>query len=607
MTRRPSITVLSKDDKPIASFGDLYGDVVQVSELPPALPAAVMAVEDRNFYDHFGVDPLGIARAMWVNLRAGRIVQGGSTITQQAAKNLFLSHERTIKRKVQELLLAFWLEWKFTKDQILTLYLNRVYLGAGTYGVEAAAQRYFNKSARDVNTFESALLAGLLKAPSRYNPRADAEAARSRAEVVLAAMTDAGFLTPAQAEAARKSGGTAVAGGPSGQPGRHFADWVLEQVEDYVGVVNTDLVVRTTLDTALQRTAEQALAATLDGAGAKRGAGEGAVVVLSPDGAVRAMVGGRSYGDSQFNRATQAQRQPGSAFKPFVYLAGLEAGLTPRTVMRDAPVAVGDWTPSNYGGTYHGDVTLHEALALSLNTVAVQVSETAGRDRVVKVAERLGLDMPAGAPPSIALGTEETTLLKLVGAYAPFANNGIGVIPHGIREIRTRDGAILYQRKGGGTGRVIEPRHLGMMNSMLQTVIEQGTGKAARLDRPAGGKTGTTQEFRDAVFVGYTADYVAGVWLGNDDNRPMTRVTGGSLPAQVWRKVMVAAHRGLPPRDLPGDTGSDPLGRLIRSIFGDGGSDGPVSRTQGGGFVPQSRSRSTAEEVDRVQDLFDGN
>lgn len=565
-TRRPSVLVEAADGSRIASFGEMYGAVVQVQDLPPYLPGAVLAVEDRRFYDHMGIDVLGLARAMWVNLRAGRVVQGGSTITQQAAKNLFLSHERTLKRKVQELLLALWLEAKFTKSQILTLYLNRVYLGAGTYGVEAAAQRYFGRSAREVTPYQAAVLAGLLKAPSRYNPAAAPQAARERAAVVLAAMVKAGVLTPAQARAAKAGDGGAVAA--RSRPGRHFADWVMERADEYVGAVNGDIIVRTTLDPGLQAAAEAALRQVLAAEGGKAKAREGAIVVLDGAGAVRAMVGGRDYADSQFNRATQALRQPGSAFKPFVYLAAVEAGMRPDDTVTDAPVTVDGWSPENFDRRTRGPVTLAEAVADSLNTVAVRVGEQVGRRTVLATARRLGLDVPATAPPSVVLGTEETALLPLVGAYVPFANGGFGVIPHGIEEIRARDGGVLYRRQGAGPGQVVDGESLYHLNRLLAGVIDHGTGKAAAIGRPAAGKTGTSADFRDAWFIGYTADYVAGVWIGNDDNSPMARVTGGGLPARVWAQVMTTAHQGLPARPLPGTPPRDPFTRLIEGVLG---------------------------------------
>ncbi len=570
----PTVALVAADGSEIATFGDLYSRPVALADLPPALGRAVLATEDRRFYRHFGLDLIGVARAALANLRAGRIEQGGSTITQQLAKNIFLTPERTLKRKVQETLLALWLEHELSKDQILTLYLNRVYLGAGSYGVDAAARHYFGKPATKVTLSEAAMLAGLLKAPTRYAPTRDLALARARAAQVLDSMAAAGYLTRAQAAAAkRRPAGLA----PSARPqllARYFTDWVLEQVPRYVGHAARDLVVVTTLEPRLQRLAEQAVEAALAKEGARLDASQAALVALSPQGAVRAMVGGRSYAQSQFNRATQARRQAGSAFKLFVYLAGLESGLTPDDVIVDEPVQIGDWRPRNYAGTYAGPVTLRQALARSINTVAVKVSERAGRERVIAAARRLGVEAKLAPHPSLALGTADLSLLELTTAYAALANGGEGAWPHAVSEIRDGAGRVLYRRRGSGLGRVIGPRELAHLNDMLATVIAEGTGRAARLARPAAGKTGTSQDFRDAWFIGYTADLVAGVWVGNDDARPMKRVTGGGLPARLWRRFMGGAHAGLPARPL-GPAAPETPGFLERLFAG--GQDPPAA------------------------------
>ncbi len=595
--RQPSVTLMAADGTLLASYGEVHGARVSVAELPPHLPLAVLAVEDRRFYRHGGVDFRGLLRASLANLRAGRIVQGGSTITQQLAKNLFLTPERTLKRKIQELLLALWLEHKFTKDQILALYLNRVYLGAGTFGVDAAARRYFDKPAAEVNLYEAALLAGLLKAPSRYNPARHQDRAARRTSQVLAAMTDAGFITADQAAQARreKTRGRAAAGAQA----RYFTDWVLAQVSAYVGPADRDLTVITTLNPAYQRIAEAELVALLDGEGRERRVGQGALVLMDPDGAVRAMVGGRSYDASQFNRATQALRQPGSAFKPFVYLAGLEDGLRPDHELDDARITVEGWSPRNYGRKYAGRVTLREAFARSLNSVAVRVSETAGRDRVVAAARRLGITSELAAHPAIALGASEVTLIELTGAYATFANQGRGAWPYGILEVRGPAGAVLYARAGGGPGRLVSPRTVEDMTDMMAATVAWGTGKAANPGRPAAGKTGTSQDFRDAWFVGYTAEVVAGVWLGNDDGAAMDRVSGGSLPAALWGRVVARALDGVPARPLPGGgTAAQAAGGAAGGADGGaaGGVSGLISRVlralgQGGGQGGQATSR----------------
>jgi len=555
-SRRPSVTILDRHGEKIAGFGDLHGAAVQVEDLPSYLPRAVVATEDRRFYDHPGVDLIGIARAAVVNLKAGRIVQGGSTITQQAAKNLFLGHERTFKRKVQELLLALWLEQKFTKDQILTIYLNRVYLGAGAYGVSAAADRYFGRSPRQVSLYQAAVIAGLLKAPSSLNPARNPDGAAKRARVVLANMVTAGYITEAQAAAAGKGSATLAKAPQKSRFARYFADWIVEQLPSFVGAQESDLVVKTTLDAALQRRAERRIAATMKAHAVKDKVSQVALVTLATDGAVRAMVGGRNYNDSQFNRAVQAHRQPGSAFKPFVYLAALESGLSPESLLIDKPIAIGKWRPRNYDGQYHGPMTLAEGLMRSTNTIAVQAAEKAGRKRVIAVAKRLGVGAKLVSDPTLALGTSEVSLLELSAAYTPFANGGEGVFGYGILEIRDSAGGIVYRRQGSGPGQVIKPDKLAQMNRMLAGVLAQGTGKAAYFGRPAGGKTGTSQDFRDAWFVGYTAHYVTGIWMGNDNSAPMRRITGGGPPAKLWRAYMSDIHQGLPPAGLSGATRS---------------------------------------------------
>ncbi|TVR97010.1 MAG: PBP1A family penicillin-binding protein [Rhodospirillales bacterium] len=550
-TRRPSITVLAADGTELATAGDLYGYAVTVDTVPPALPLAMLATEDRRFYRHFGIDVFGLVRAAHANIRAGGIVQGGSTITQQVAKNLFLTPARTWERKVQELILAFWLERRFTKDEILALYMNRAYFGAGAYGVDAAARKFFGVSASRLSTYQSAMLAGLLRAPSRYNPQASPERAAGRTRQVLAGMVDAGFISEAEASAAERRPGAIVAVRGGGGSSRYFVDWVMDQVPDFVSADDRDLIVVTTLDPRLQGLAESRVATMLAGEGAGKRVSQGALVAMTYDGAVRAMVGGRSYAGSQFNRAAQARRQPGSAFKPFVYLAGLEAGLTPGTRMVDGPIAIGTWRPTNFQGGFLGEVSLEEALAYSVNTVAVQVSEHAGRNRVIRAARRLGLTGDLQATPSVALGVSGTSPVEITAAYAAFANGGIGVFAFGIDSIHDRDGKVLYQRGGTGAGRVMSPTEASHITRMLVSAVDWGTARAAKLDRPVAGKTGTSQSFRDAWFIGFTADLVSGVWMGNDDDRPMDRVTGGTLPATLWRQFMAEAHAGTPVRPLP--------------------------------------------------------
>jgi penicillin-binding protein 1A len=567
--KQPSVTLLAEDGEVIATYGDLYGATVQLKDLPRYLPQAVLATEDRRFYSHFGLDLVGLARAAYINLRDWRLTQGGSTITQQLAKNVFLTPARTLRRKGQEMLLALWLERNFTKDQILTLYLNRVYFGAGTYGVDAAARKFFGKPASQVTPYEAAMLAGLLRAPSVFNPMNDRQAADGRAQLVLQNMVAADFLSDKDAAdiATRKEVSTSYAA--SGHSGQHFADWVMDQVSGYVGFVDRDLVVVTTLDPRLQKIAETQLAGVLDAEGPKRNAGQAALVTLSPDGAVRAMVGGRDYAGSQFNRATQSLRQPGSAFKAFVFLAGFEHGLTPDDRMFDGPISVGGWKPGNYENNYQGDVSLREAFAKSLNSVAVQVSERVGRKNVVEAARRLGITSDLTAGPSIALGSSGVSLLELTGAYATFDNGGYGVWPRGIEKISDRNGSVLYQREGTGPGLLVEPQQVYDMLDVMTGVIDTGTGKGARLGRPAAGKTGTGQDFRDAWFIGFTAELVTGVWVGNDDNSPMKKVTGGSLPTQLWHAFMASALDGEPVRPLPLPDRTAQVAGLIPGIDGE--------------------------------------
>ena len=534
--RSAGITITAADGTVLASRGDVYGRHVPRSELPQSLVDAVVAVEDRRFYDHFGLDPVGLARAVYVNLRAGRLVQGGSTLTQQIAKNVFLTSERSLKRKVQELLLAFWLERNFSKDELLTIYLNRVYLGAGAYGVDAAARRYFAKPASDLGLAEAAMIAGLPKAPSRYAPTRDL-AGGARAAVVLDAMVASGRLDAATAEAAKALPANVTGSLGGSGAARYFADWVIDRVPAYVGPITGDLEVRTTLDATVQRAAEAAVAASRD-ASAAASAGEVALVAMAPDGAVRAMVGGRNYGASQYNRATQAQRQPGSAFKIAVYAAALEAGIGRGAHFDDAPIQVEGWQPKNYGDSYRGSLTVTEAFARSSNVIAVQLSERAGRGRVIAAARRLGITAPLSPHPSLALGVGEVSLLELTGAYAVVASGGLGVVPHAIAEIRGRDGRVLYRRAGSGLGRVLAPGIAADLDALLQAVVREGTGRRAALDVPAAGKTGTSQDSRDAWFLGYREGLVAGVWLGNDDGSPMKGVTGGTLPASLWQDFM---------------------------------------------------------------------
>jgi penicillin-binding protein 1A len=551
--RPPNIAIMASDGSLLANRGETGGRTVSIKELPPYLPKAFVAIEDRRFYDHFGIDPMGIARALYRNVNRGGVSQGGSTLTQQLAKNLFLTQERTASRKIQEAILALWLERNYTKDQILELYLNRVYFGAGAYGVEAAAQRYYGKSARNVSLSEAAVLAGLVQAPSRLAPNRNPEAAQARAELVIAAMNELGFITP---------GMTKTALGDPAQPMRpkgagsvnYAADYVMDVLDDFVGTIESDIVVSTTIDPTLQGAAERVLVDELNAKGQKFNVSQGAFVALQPDGALRALVGGRNYETSQFNRATAARRQPGSSFKPFVYLTAIERGYTPDVVLEDAPVSFKGWAPQNYDRKYRGPIAMRDALALSLNTTAVKLNMEVGPKNVVQTAQRLGISSPLQANGSLALGTSEVTPLELVSAYATFANGGTGVIPYVIAQVKTTDGKLIYKRPaGGGLGRVIDPSAVAMMNDMMHNTFVIGTARKAQIgDWMMAGKTGTTDDYKDAWFVGFTGNLVAGVWLGNDDGALTKRVTGGNLPAEVWHEFMKIALKDKQPVPLPG-------------------------------------------------------
>jgi penicillin-binding protein 1A len=523
--RRPSLTLEDRSGHVIATFGDLVGEPLRLKDFPPALPAAVVAVEDRRFWHHFGVDPIGLLRAAWVNVTAGRVVQGGSTLTQQVAKTLFLTNARTTKRKVRELLLTLWLERHFSKQEILEIYLNRVYLGAGAWGMDAAAKIYFGVPARRVTLAQAAVLAGLPRAPSRFNPRTNPGAALARGREVLAAMVDSGAITAEQASVAAAQ----IVFPPSPVTPGWFADWVAEQSQ-LVLAPDADAVLRTTLDNRDQAIAESRLSALLDGPGAAANAGEGAVVILdTATGAVRAMVGGRNFHASPFNRAVLARRQPGSAFKPFVWLSALEAGMTPDDTVLDGPIHVGTWSPVNFERRYMGEVTLEEALAQSINTVSVRLLlRSGGAGAVAATAARLGISDKLPKQASLALGTGEVGLLELTAAYAPFFNGGNRVVPYGLERVPHR------------VEPVISSAEAAMMARMLGAVVSRGTGRAAAVPgRVVAGKTGTTQDSRDAWFIGSVKGVLIGVWIGNDDNQPMKGVLGGGLPARLFHDIAV--------------------------------------------------------------------
>lgn len=569
--RQPSITYLDRSGALIAVRGTQMAPPADLDALPDYVPAAFIAIEDRRFYYHPGFDPIGMSRALVANARAGRVVQGGSTLTQQLAKNLFLTPEQNMRRKVQELILAVWLELKFSKDEILALYLNRVYFGAGAYGIEAASQRYFDKSADKLTVGEAALLAGLLKAPSRYSPVSESERAATRATVVLNEMEEMGVISPAQ-RAAAVAEPVRVSRTLATQHAQYFVDWLDKQIRGLVGEPTEDLVVQTTLDLTLQTDAERSVRRILD-RDANRGVQQASLVALDGDGRVRAMIGGASYADSQFNRAVDAKRQAGSAWKPFVYLAALEAGYTPQTPVVDQPVTISGWSPRNYSGTFAGQMTLSQAVAQSTNTVAAYIADQIGRDSVARAARRLGITSSIGTQPSMALGAVEVSPLEMATAYDAFANGGRRVQAFGIETIRTPDGRVIYSHAGreAAQGQAINNPPLYYLNEMLRGVVTSGTARSVAIGgRDLAGKTGTTSDYKDAWFVGYTGGFVAAVWVGKDDNTAMRGVTGGNAPAAIWRGFMEAALPRLAVQRIPdgpalpeGWRAPDPIGDLM--------------------------------------------
>jgi penicillin-binding protein 1A len=552
--RAPVIRILARDGSVLAERGAAH-DYMPLDLLPAHVSGAVVAIEDRRFFEHNGLDPMGFTRAVFANLRAGRLAQGGSTLTQQLAKNLFLTPERTFSRKLEEFALALWLELRLSKADILELYVNRVYFGAGAYGIEAASQRYFDKSARALTVAEAALIAGLLKAPSKYSPLASPEAARSRARIVISKMAETGVITAEQGQRALAENIKFTdAKTQSAASGVDYAvDFVLERLPPLIAGGHAEIVVETTLDSVLQRQAGEIVAKALARQGETLGVSQAAVVLLDNEGGIRALVGGRDYRESQFNRAVKARRQPGSAFKPFVYLAALERGLTPDSIAYDLPLNIDGWAPRNDNGMYVGEITLKRALAQSVNTVAVRLNKDQGTNRTIAAARRLGIKSDLRDEPSLALGTSEVSLIEMTGAYGVFANGGTAVEPHAIRRVRMSSGRVLFAREAASTVQVVDHAHVGELNAMLSAVLTSGTGRRAAFPQhPAAGKTGTSQEFRDAWFIGYTAHLTAGVWIGNDSGKPMVRAVGGGLPAEIWRELMIAAHAGKAPLALPG-------------------------------------------------------
>jgi penicillin-binding protein 1A len=556
----PLVRILARDGSLLAQRGG-EGSYVPIDFLPPHLIDAVVATEDRRFFEHWGVDLAGVVRALITNLRLGRLVEGGSTISQQLAKNLFLGPERTLTRKLGELVLALWLEFRLGKRDILELYLNRVYFGAGAWGIDAAAHRFFDKSAQALTLAEAAVLAGVLKAPSRFSPAANPVLARARARSVLGKMVEAGRLDPARGEQVARTPVRFAALARQRQAGADYAvDAALERLPMLIAPAGAeDLVVETSIDAGLQRRSQALIAQVMHGEARPLEASQAALVVLDLDGGIRTLVGGRDYAQSQFNRALKAKRQPGSAFKLFVYLAALESGLAPDSVVLDLPLLGTGWSPRNEGAGYHGAVPLRAALAHSMNAAAARLHMSLGPARTLAAARRLGIGSALRQDASLALGTSEVTLLELTGAYGVIAHGGRNLEPYIVRRVRTAAGKVLFERRAESSTMLIAPRIAGALNDMLLGVVSAGTGRRAALaEHAAAGKTGTSQDFRDAWFVGYTAHLIGGVWVGNDDARPMRKVTGGGLPARLWHEVMQIAHEGLPPR---GGAGSPPSER----------------------------------------------
>ena len=547
-----AVTFLDRFGNEIGKRGILQDDSFELSDLPDNFIKAVLATEDRRFFDHFGIDFFGLARAMVENARAGGVVQGGSTLTQQLAKNIFLSSERTLKRKIDEAFLALWLETHLTKRQILKLYLDRAYMGGGTYGIAAASVHYFGKIARNLTLAESAMLAGLFKAPTKYAPHINLPKARSRAKEVLVNMVQAGFMTDGQIVAALRNPATPIDQIEVETP-NHFLDWAFTEVKRMSGGKHRVLTVKTTIDTTLQKQAEQAIDRVLRDHGKKFGVSEAAAVLMEPDGAVIAIVGGRDYGKSQFNRATDAKRQPGSSFKPFVYTAAMMNGYTPKSVVQDAPLKIGDWTPRNYTRGYAGPVTLTNALKRSINTVPVRLAQEIGRKKIVDIAHEMGVQSELLITRSLPLGSAEVTVMDMATSYAVFANGGNKVKPHGVLQIRDSKGRVIFdQERDIKIKRIIPEKAIANMNKMLVSVVENGTGKRAQLAGiKAAGKTGTTSGYKDAWFCGFTGNYSAAVWFGNDNNRATKRLTGGRLPAITWKAIMSAAHQQVALKPMP--------------------------------------------------------
>ncbi len=577
-----TVQILARDGSPLMTLGPSYGRWLSFAEIPPAMAEAMLAVEDRRFWRHPGIDPIGVARALKVRLQEGRFSEGASTITQQLARNIFLTNVRTFDRKLREAVIALAMEQKFSKQQILELYLNRVYFGGGAYGVDAASRRFFGHPAGELDTAKAAVIAGLVKAPSRYAPSADPERARARAATVVKVMADAGAITPAEATAAAaRVQALRFISPPRAGGGRYFADWVLAELDQLTDEAVAPLVVHTTLDPAMQAAAEAAEAA------AGPADAQLALVAMDRSGAVRAMVGGRDYASSNYNRATIAQRQPGSAFKLFVYAAALEDGFEPDTVVRDEPVRIGNWSPRNATRGYAGDVTLTTAFARSINTVAVKLAERVGFRTVADMARRFGITTRIDTRPAMALGSSEVTLLELTQAYAAIANGGRVVRAYGIERVTTGEGVELWRRLPAEPRVAVTPETAAKLTRMMKAAVETGTGRAAQMGRELAGKTGTTSDNRDGWFLGFTSDLVAGVWMGRDDARPVPGLGGGQAPARAFALFMGRASRGLPAGALTTELASSAdFGEPDAEVWGLDGMGGPAAGDYAGAQTP---------------------
>ena len=604
-----AVTFLDRYGNEVGNRGIKHNDSVPLEDMPDHLVKATLATEDRRFYEHFGIDFYGTVRALMTNAKAGGVVQGGSTITQQLAKNLFLSNERTIERKINEAFLALWLETRLSKNEILKLYLDRAYLGGGAFGVDAAALYYFGKSVRDVTLAEAAMLAGLFKAPSKFSPLANLPAARARANVVLDNLVDNGFMTEGQVYGARRNPATPIDRTEEDAP-NYYLDWAFDEMRKLVdtfpkSVNERFFVVRTALDSNVQRYAQHTIESALRQYGHDYGASQSATVIADLDGAVRAMVGGRDYGESQFNRAVDALRQPGSSFKPYVYATALANGFKPSSVVVDSPVCIGNWCPHNYSGGYSGSMTLINAITHSINVIPVKLSialgdgnAKLGRAKIIQTARNFGIYTPLPDTPSLPIGADEVNVLEHAVAYATFPNLGKAVAPHAALEVRTGTGELVWRfdRDGKRPEQVISPQVALDMITMMNSVVENGTGKRAQLDGiKVAGKTGTTNGWRDAWFVGYTGNFAGAVWMGNDDYSPTKRMTGGTIPALVWHDIMAYAHQGVELRPLTGLPAPQHAPTVADTAF-KGGGQGP----------PQALlTRKATEALVRVERLLD--